>query len=163
LWFGLGTQGRLNHALAFCSYITYITRMTQDMVRPTDDPKGTTLQMRVSAGYLKSIDEWRRQQPDLPSRSEAIRRLTAIALGNQKPSNLKPKQRQPVPSVADWFSKEALAEIKAWAKKHGRPSLSKAVRDLTTLGIEAGGEIKGAMPADIRRLVELGLKAKAPK
>jgi hypothetical protein len=54
--------------------------MTQEMVRPTEDPKGTTLQMRVSAGYLKSIDEWRRQQPDLPSRSEAIRRLTAIAL-----------------------------------------------------------------------------------
>jgi hypothetical protein len=50
------------------------------MVRPTDDPKGTTLQMRVSAAYLKSIDDWRRLQPDLPSRSEAIRRLTAIAL-----------------------------------------------------------------------------------
>jgi hypothetical protein len=54
--------------------------MTQDMIRPTDDPKETTIQMRVSAAYLKSVDEWRRQQPDLPSRSEAIRRLTAIAL-----------------------------------------------------------------------------------
>jgi hypothetical protein len=54
--------------------------MTQEMVRPTDDLKGTTLQMRVSAAYLKSIDEWRRLQPDLPSRSEAIRRLTTAAL-----------------------------------------------------------------------------------
>jgi hypothetical protein len=36
----------------------------------------------------------------------------------------KPKQYRPVPSVADWFSREALAEIKAWAKKHGRVSLS---------------------------------------
>jgi hypothetical protein len=80
LWLGLGTRGRLNHALAFCSYITYITRMMQGMVRPTNDPKETTIQMRVSAAYLKSVDEWRRQQPDLPSRSEAIRRLTAIAL-----------------------------------------------------------------------------------
>lgn len=71
-----------------------------------------------------------------------------------------PQQRQPVPSVADWFSKEALAAIKAWAKKHRRPSLSKAVRDLTTLGLEAGGDLKGAAPADIRRLVELGLKVK---
>ena len=70
----------MNRALAFCSYITYITGMTQDMVRPTDDKKETTLQMRVSAAYLKSIDEWRRKQTDLPSRSEAIRRLTAIAL-----------------------------------------------------------------------------------
>jgi len=50
------------------------------MVRPTDDPKGTTLQMRVSAGYLKSIDEWRRKQDDLPSRSEAIRRLVELGL-----------------------------------------------------------------------------------
>jgi hypothetical protein len=57
--------------------------MMQDMVRPTSDPKGSTLQMRVSVAFLKSIDEWRRQQPDLPSRSEAIRRLTAIALGGR--------------------------------------------------------------------------------
>ena len=90
-WLGLGTQGRLDHALAFCSYITYITRMTQDMVRPTDDPKGTTLQMRVSAAYLKTIDDWRRQQPDLPSRSEAIRRLTAIALLSAKKPKREPK------------------------------------------------------------------------
>jgi hypothetical protein len=66
--------------------------MPQDMARPTDDPKGTTLQMRVSAAYLREIDEWRRQQPDLPSRSEAIRRLTAIALSKSpisKPKRLK--------------------------------------------------------------------------
>jgi hypothetical protein len=72
--------------------------MTQDMVRPTNDPKLTTLQMRVSASYLKSVDEWRRRQPDLPSRSEAIRRLTAIALSSgsvpgpgQKGPSRKPK------------------------------------------------------------------------
>src|SRR6267154_6770967 len=88
---GLGTRGRLNHVLAFCSYITYNTGMMQDMVRPTSDPKGTTLQMRVSAAYLKSVDEWRRKQPDLPSRSEAIRRLTAIALSGCTPSKAKPK------------------------------------------------------------------------
>jgi hypothetical protein len=64
--------------------------MMQDMVRPTNDPKETTLQMRVSAAYLKSVDDWRRQQPDLPSRSEAIRRLTAMALRGPAPST-KPK------------------------------------------------------------------------
>jgi hypothetical protein len=84
------------HVLAFCSYTTYITGMTQDMVRPTDDPKGATLQMRVSAAYLKSIDEWRRQQPDLPSRSEAIRRLTAIALG---PAALSPSKSEAKPKA----------------------------------------------------------------
>ena len=51
----------------------------------------STLQMWVSAAYLKSIDEWRRHQPDLPPRSEAIRRLTAIALHGQALSKAKPK------------------------------------------------------------------------
>jgi hypothetical protein len=54
--------------------------MMQDMIRPTDDPKDSTLQMRVSKAFLKSIDEWRRRQPDLPSRAESIRRLCEIAL-----------------------------------------------------------------------------------
>jgi hypothetical protein len=48
-----------------------------DMVHPTDDQKPITIQMRVSAGFLHAVDAWRRQQPDLPSRSEAIRRLVA--------------------------------------------------------------------------------------
>jgi hypothetical protein len=77
---GLGTQGRMIHALALCRYITYITRMTQVLIRPTDDPKDTTLQMRVSASFLKKIDDWRRSQPDLPSRAEAIRRLVDASL-----------------------------------------------------------------------------------
>ena len=33
------------------------------------------LQMKVPAAWLRSLDEWRREQPDLPTRSEAIRRL----------------------------------------------------------------------------------------
>jgi len=31
--------------------------------------------MRASPQLIKAIDEWRRRQPDLPSRSEAARRL----------------------------------------------------------------------------------------
>jgi len=54
--------------------------MTQEMVRPTDDPKNTTLQMRVSEAFLKSIDDWRRKQADLPSRAAAIRRLVELGL-----------------------------------------------------------------------------------
>jgi len=73
-------QGRLDHALAFCLYITYIPEMTQAMIRPTDDPKNTTLQMRVSQTFLKIVDAWRRKQDDLPSRSEAIRRLVELGL-----------------------------------------------------------------------------------
>jgi hypothetical protein len=33
------------------------------------------LEMRVSQKFLAAVDEWRRKQPDLPPRAEAIRRL----------------------------------------------------------------------------------------
>jgi hypothetical protein len=41
-------------------------------------------QMRVSAEFLKILDEWRRKQPDLPSRAEAIRRLVERGLKAKK-------------------------------------------------------------------------------
>ncbi|MFK8034852.1 MAG: hypothetical protein AB8B94_11965 [Hyphomicrobiales bacterium] len=42
--------------------------------------KDKTFQMRVSEEFLKKIDDWRRQQPEIPSRSEAIRILVDEAL-----------------------------------------------------------------------------------
>jgi hypothetical protein len=39
-------------------------------------------QMRVSDEFLKSVDKWRRDQPDRPSRAKAIRRLVEQSLGN---------------------------------------------------------------------------------
>src|SRR5882757_8552651 len=44
-------------------------------------------QMRVSEDFLRSIDDWRRQQPGLPSRAEAIRRLTEAGLGKAPSSS----------------------------------------------------------------------------
>jgi hypothetical protein len=40
-------------------------------------------QMRVSEDFLRMIDDWRRKQPDLPSRAETIRRLVEQALEKQ--------------------------------------------------------------------------------
>lgn len=37
-------------------------------------------EMKAPAPWLASIDEWRRQQPDIPSRAEAIRRLVETAI-----------------------------------------------------------------------------------
>jgi metal-responsive CopG/Arc/MetJ family transcriptional regulator len=42
--------------------------------------KDQRLFMRVDQDFLKKIDDWRREQSDLPSRSEAIRRLIEAAL-----------------------------------------------------------------------------------
>ena len=36
--------------------------------------------MVVTEEFLQEIDDWRRKEPDLPSRAEAIRRLVAFAL-----------------------------------------------------------------------------------
>jgi len=35
--------------------------------------------MRVSEEFLRTVDDWRRRQKDLPSRAEAIRRLVELA------------------------------------------------------------------------------------
>jgi hypothetical protein len=35
--------------------------------------------MRVSEDFLRTVDDWRRDQTDIPSRAEAIRRMVEIA------------------------------------------------------------------------------------
>jgi hypothetical protein len=52
--------------------------------RPTKQPQDNPFHMRVSAEFLRSVDDWRRQQEDLPSRAEAIRRLVDLALKMKK-------------------------------------------------------------------------------
>lgn len=42
--------------------------------------KDRSFQMRVDDEWLERVDDWRRQQKDLPPRAEAIRRLVAKAL-----------------------------------------------------------------------------------
>jgi hypothetical protein len=42
--------------------------------------------MRVDQPFLDAIDAWRRHQPDLPSRAEAIRRLVIRALTDEPPA-----------------------------------------------------------------------------
>lgn len=37
-------------------------------------------EMRLSADDVIRLDDWRRQQPDIPSRAEAIRRLVELGM-----------------------------------------------------------------------------------
>jgi hypothetical protein len=54
--------------------------------RPTTRPQDRLFQMRVSEQFLRTLDDWRRTQVDLPSRAEAIRRLVELAIkSNKKP------------------------------------------------------------------------------
>jgi len=49
-----------------------------------EDGNTERFQMRASRAFLESLDKWRRQQPDLPSRAEAIRRLVELGLKKGK-------------------------------------------------------------------------------
>jgi hypothetical protein len=54
--------------------------------------------MRLSYEFLERLDEWRRIQPDLPSRAESIRRLTTAMLQildkDPDAKGAKPKKRK---------------------------------------------------------------------
>jgi hypothetical protein len=51
--------------------------------------KGQTFQMRADDDFLEMVDEWRRTEPDLPSRAEAIRRLVMIGVEIKKKKHAK--------------------------------------------------------------------------
>ncbi len=44
---------------------------------------GTLVGVRLQPSELGALDSWRKQQEDLPTRPEAVRRLLASALGGQ--------------------------------------------------------------------------------
>lgn len=46
----------------------------------TSEPLDQRVQIVASTAWLREIDGWRRRQEGLPSRSEAIRRLTGVGL-----------------------------------------------------------------------------------
>lgn len=48
--------------------------------RPWSENEGLTAEQRCRKVLLREIDDWRRQQADLPSRPEAMRRLLVRAL-----------------------------------------------------------------------------------
>lgn len=45
-----------------------------------EEEKSERFQMRVAPSFWQAIDEWRRKQPDIPSRAEAIRQLVDAGL-----------------------------------------------------------------------------------
>jgi len=48
--------------------------------------------MRAPEDFLNNIDDWRREQPDLPSRSEAVRRLVETAAQQLPPRRRIPRE-----------------------------------------------------------------------
>ena len=52
-------------------------------------PKPLKFPIKLLIGFddaaVKAIDDWRRQQEDLPNRSKSVRRLIAVALSTRPP------------------------------------------------------------------------------
>jgi hypothetical protein len=58
-------------------------KVSKKMGRPPGR-KGRPLQLYATDDFLAMIDDWRRKQPDIPNRSEAIRRLVDQALKGKR-------------------------------------------------------------------------------
>jgi hypothetical protein len=55
--------------------------MDEDEVRP--------YQIRLSTSFWRKVDEWRRQQEEIPPRAEAIRRLVEAGLAAESKAKSK--------------------------------------------------------------------------
>jgi hypothetical protein len=60
--------------------MTFTVKVNTFMGRPPGRIQDRPFQMRVSDEFIERVDVWRRKQEDLPSRAEAIRRLTSAML-----------------------------------------------------------------------------------
>jgi len=56
-----------------------------DGMRKEKQPQPMRFELRLPAELGVAIDDWRRQQPDLPSRAEAVRRLLELGLAAPAP------------------------------------------------------------------------------
>jgi hypothetical protein len=49
-----------------------------------DDGNTERFELRVSPLFTKQVDDWRRRQPDVPTRAEAVRRMVAIVAKDRR-------------------------------------------------------------------------------
>jgi len=77
--------------------MTFIIKVNTFMGRPPGRIQDRPFQMRLSNEFLERLDEWRRKQPDHPSRAESIRRLTTAMLQilDKDPDNKGAKPKKP--------------------------------------------------------------------
>ena len=53
------------------------------LLKMATERKSIRTQLTVGEVYLRAIDDWRRRQPVIPSRSEAIRRLIRLGIAHE--------------------------------------------------------------------------------
>ena len=60
------------------------TKKTKTRGRPLGRAYDRPMQMRVTEEFITLIDNWRREQIDLPNRTQAIRRLVVLGIEASK-------------------------------------------------------------------------------
>jgi hypothetical protein len=73
--------------------------------------------MRATDEFLRRIDDWRREQPDIPSRAKSIRRLVETALGPERARVVGTDVR----SLAREYGPEALDALREVARDPAAP------------------------------------------
>jgi len=81
-WFSASVEEAIGAVLEAARILGYELRPSKALlgIKRRSPETGFPVLVRLQDSPLDAIDEWRRQQPDIPNRSEAIRRLTALAL-----------------------------------------------------------------------------------
>jgi hypothetical protein len=72
-------RGELEEEASNRGIILAVVKLLQQFPRPLVETL-PSMKIRLSPDFRDKIDGWRRKQDDLPSRSEAIRRLVEQAL-----------------------------------------------------------------------------------
>lgn len=102
--------------------------------------KTERFEMRLDPGTLEQVDAWRARQPDVPSRAEAFRRLTAIGLSDsdRKPSRFSDGDKlvtlllcglykhlkiKPHVGIDASFVEDVLTDRQYWALKRHYPGI----------------------------------------
>jgi hypothetical protein len=56
--------------------------------------QGKRVEIRLNAALVAAVDEWRRRQPDLPPRAEAVVRLVEMSLETAAKRKPKPEPKK---------------------------------------------------------------------
>jgi ribosome-binding protein aMBF1 (putative translation factor) len=98
--------------------------------------------MRLSGEFLERLDDWRRKQPDLPSRAEAIRRLTASMLqileNDPGEKGRSPKKRK----VSNTMSEKSIQKVSVRQIKAARALLDWSQEKLASAAVVSVPTIK---------------------
>jgi hypothetical protein len=78
-WFSVSVDAAVHAVIEAASQLGYEMRRLSTCIQPRANVVGTPVMIRFQPELLAYLDKFRREQPDLPNRPEAIRRIIEAA------------------------------------------------------------------------------------